>query len=123
MLAPDGVLVVRLPSSFDLLSSRLAGLVLPPLGRAMKLPDKPYHLHEFTHRSATVFFKRFFDEVEVDSSLIPPWKLNLKSGTTAYKIKAILHWANFPVTFFTGRYGDRLVIRAKMPCSSLLFEV
>ena len=123
MLALGGVLVVRLPSTFDLLSSRLAGLVLPPLGRAMKLPDKPYHLHEFTHRSATKFFGRFFDEVEVDSSLIPPWKLNLKSGSTAYRIKAILHWVNFPVTSFAGRCGDRLVIRARTPCSPHVFEV
>lgn len=115
MLAPEGVFVARLPSSFDLLSSRLAIRVLPLLGRTMRLPDKPYHLHEYTRRSALHFFRRFFDEVEVDSSLIPPWKLNLKSGSAAYRLKGILHWANLPVTYLTGRCGDRLVVRARTP--------
>lgn len=123
MLAPEGVLVARLPSSFDLLSSRLAIRVLPALGRTVRLPDKPYHLHEFTRRSALHFFRRFFDEVEVDSSLIPPWKLNLKSGTAAYRIKGILHWVNLPVTYVSKRCGDRLVVRAKAPCSRRVVDI
>jgi SAM-dependent methyltransferase len=123
MLAPGGVFVARLPSSFDLLSSRLAIRVLPALGRTMRLPDKPYHLHEFTRRSALDFFRRYFDDVEVDSSLIPPWKLNRKSGSAAYRIKGILHWANLPVTFLAGRCGDRLVVRAKAPCSKRATDI
>ncbi|MBK9303498.1 MAG: class I SAM-dependent methyltransferase [bacterium] len=123
MLAPGGVLVVRLPASFDLLSSRLANRLLPVLGRTMKLPDKPYHLHEFTRRSATTFFRRFFDEVDVESHLIPPWKLNRKSGTAAYRVKGILHWANLPVTLLSHRCGDRLTIRAQAPCSAAAVDI
>ena len=64
----------------------------------MTLPDNPYHLHEFTHGTATAYFGRYFDEVEVRSSIIPPWKLNRKTGSTAYRLKAALQWINYPIT-------------------------
>jgi 2-polyprenyl-3-methyl-5-hydroxy-6-metoxy-1,4-benzoquinol methylase len=113
LLRPGGVFVVRLPSSFSLLSTRLAAGLLPHFGGSLRLPDKPYHLHEFGADTARRLLGRGFAEVEVVESIIHPRDLNVKGGSAAYRLKHLLHWCNLPVTRLTGRFGDRLTLWAR----------
>lgn len=115
LLHPDGALVVRIPTTFDLWSSRLATLMLRASGRTFDLPDAPYHLHEFTRGTATRLFARCFDDVRLLPGIVPVGDLNVKGGRLVYRIKQAVHVVNVPWTRLTGRHGDRLTIVARRP--------
>lgn len=112
LLAPGGLCVMRVPGTFNLLSTRLAVPVLGILARRKRLPDNPYHLYEFTTATARRLFGRHFDRVEVKNEAIAPWRLNLKSGSAEYLAKYLLQWINWPLTRLTNRFGDRMTISA-----------
>ena len=44
MLAPDGLCIFRIPSTMNLLSTKIAIPLLRLCGREKRLPDNPYHL-------------------------------------------------------------------------------
>ena len=115
ILAPDGVAVVRIPTTFDLLSSRIATVALNLSGRVLTLPDAPYHLHEFTRRTAQRLFEDRFGDVRLMSGIVPVGSLNTKGGRALYRIKQAVHILNVPLTGWTGRFGDRLTVIARKP--------
>ena len=112
LLRPGGLCVMRLPGTFNLLATRLAVPLLLALGRQKQLPDKPYHLYEFTTTTARRLFARHFDRVEVRNEAIAPWRLNRKTGSADYLAKYLLQWLNWPLTGLTNRFGDRMTILA-----------
>lgn len=115
LVADDGVVVMRVPATFELLSTRVASRVLPLLGRSLRLPDAPYHLHEFTARTVRALCGRHFDAVEVDVDIVPPTDLNLKGLRPQYLAKLALHLPNYPLTKLFGVCGDRLTVAAWRP--------
>lgn len=112
MLSPGGLFYVRMPSTLDLLSTRLALPLLRLAGASRRLPDPPYHLFEYVPATARRLFAARFARVEVRSELTPPARLNRKDRSPAYLAKALLQYVNAPVTRWTGRYGDRLTVCA-----------
>jgi SAM-dependent methyltransferase len=108
IMARDGLLVVRVPATMNLLATRLAEPALQLARRDQELPDPPYHLYEFTGPTLRMMLESVFERVEVVEEIVPPWQSNLKSGGGGYLLKAALHWVNYPLTRLTGRYGDRL---------------
>ena len=110
MLAPGGMFFIRLPATFNLLSTRLAVPLLRLTGRQMRLPDKPYHIYEYTGTTIRRLFAAHFARVEVRQDITPPGRLNLKGRSPAYLAKYALQFVNVPVTRLTGRCGDRLTV-------------
>jgi hypothetical protein len=108
MLAPGGLFAVRVPSTFDLLSTRLAAAALALGGSRRRLPDKPYHLYEYTRTTLRRMLETRFPRVEIVSRATPPSRLNLKGGGVAYRAKWALQLLNCPLTGLTGRFGDRI---------------
>ncbi len=115
LVADDGVVVVRIPATFELISTRVAGACLSLLGKSMRLPDAPYHLHEFKAGPIRELFARHFDDVEIINDIVSPTELNLKGLRPGYVGKLALHLLNYPVTKLFGVFGDRFTIIAKRP--------
>jgi len=115
LVADDGVIVVRVPATFELISTRIAGLGLSMLGKSMRLPDAPYHLHEFKAGTLSKLFARHFESVKIVNDIVSPMALNLKGLRPQYLAKLAFHLLNYPVTKLLGVCGDRFTITAKRP--------
>jgi len=113
LLAPGGTLILRVPATLNLLSTRVALTAYRLLGRSVRLPDGPYHVHEFTPRTLARTVGRRFTDVRVEQDIVPLRDLNLKGGSAAYRAKWLLHAVNVPLTRLTGRLGDRLLLTAR----------
>lgn len=118
LLAPGGLVVVKVPSTFNLLATRLAVPLLRMSGRQKRLPDDPYHLFEFTAATLRGLLRRRFDRVEVIEYATPPQQINRKTGSPDYWLKAALQVVNYPLTRITGRWGDRLTAFARRPAAA-----
>lgn len=112
MLRPGGMYAMRLPGTFNLVSTRLALPLLRLARHQIRLPDKPYHLYEYTTDSLRKMLGSRFARVEIVNEAIPPARLNLKDRSIAYLGKYMLQWINWPLTRLTGRYGDRMTVFA-----------
>ena len=115
LVADDGIVVIRVPATFELLSTRIAARLLPLLGQSLRLPDAPYHLHEFTARTVRALCRRHFDAVDVDVDIVSPTDLNLKGLRPQYLAKLVFHLPNYPLTKLFGVCGDRLTVAARRP--------
>jgi SAM-dependent methyltransferase len=113
LLAPGGICVMVLPGTYNLLATRLATRLFTLLGRNKQLPDKPYHLYEYTTATARRMFERSFDEVEIICEASKPGGLNLKNRSADYLAKYLLQIINYPLTRVTGRFGDRMTVIAR----------
>ena len=112
LLAPGGLFALNVPATFELLSTRLALPLLRAARRDRRLPDKPYHLYEYTAATIRRMLARRFPRVEVVNTASPPSRLNLKDRSPGYLAKYALQFVNRPLTAATGRFGDRLSVYA-----------
>ncbi|MHB8080391.1 MAG: class I SAM-dependent methyltransferase [Candidatus Krumholzibacteriia bacterium] len=110
LLSPGGLFFIRVPSTLNLLSTRLASPLLRATRRSRLLPDPPYHLYEYTPATIGRLFARHFARVEIRQEALAPRRLNLKGGSPAYRAKRALQVVNAPLTRLTGRFGDRLTV-------------
>ncbi len=115
LVADDGAVVVRVPATFELISTRLASAGLSMLGKSMRLPDAPYHLHEYRSGILKALFSKRFASVEVRNDIVPPTRLNLKGLRPQYLLKLVLHVFNYPITKMFGVWGDRFTVVARQP--------
>ena len=113
LLVPGGICVMRVPGTFNLLSTRLGEFLLRLGGRDRRLPDAPYHLYEYTDKTLRRIFADHFDEVEIICEATPATALNLKDRSPAYLAKWLLQLVNAPLTRLTGRFGDRMTVFAR----------
>lgn len=113
MLRPNGIVVIKIPGTFNLLSSKIASMIFSLTNTSKKLPDKPYHLYEFTTKTISNIFLKKFQEVTVINTIKKPSELNKKTGGIDYAIKYFLQFINYPLTKITNRFGDRMTVIAK----------
>lgn len=113
MLKPGGIAYLVVPSSFNLFSGTAATELLKLIGRQQRMADNPYHLYEFTTRTAKKIMQLHFADVQVMNNIKRPSELNLKNKSIAYRIKYFLHLINYPFTKLTGTHGDRVTIIAR----------
>lgn len=112
MLSPGGLFALHVPGTFELLSTRLALPLLRLARRDRCLPDRPYHLYEYTTTTIRRLLGRRFDRIEVLNTATPPARLNVKNRSFPYLAKRALQYVNRPLTAATGRFGDRISVYA-----------
>ncbi len=110
MLRPNGIVVIKIPGTFNLLSSKIASFLFLMMNKSKKLPDKPYHLYEFTTKTIRSIFTKKFQEVQVINTIKKPSELNKKTGGLGYAVKYIIQFFNYPLTRITNRFGDRMTV-------------
>jgi predicted SAM-dependent methyltransferase len=113
MLADGGIAVVIVPSTFNLFSTYFAILFYRITGKRKKFYDNPYHLFEYTPKTITSIFNKYFDDVQVVNRIKKPAELNMKGGGIEYTIKKMIHYINYPFTKLFNRNGDRLLVVAR----------
>ena len=113
LLAPGGLVVIRVPGTFNLFATRLAVPLLKLTGREKQLPDNPYHLYEYTGTIIRRMLEQRFERVEVIQHATPPQRLSRKTGSLDYWIKIMLQAVNYPLTSVTNRFGDRMTVYAR----------
>ncbi len=114
LLTPGGAVVIRVPATLNLLSTRLATPWLNLIGASRCLPDGPYHLHEFEPATLQRLASRYFKSVTIEQSIVPASRLNIKGGSLAYRLKRTAHRLNEPLTRRFGVCGDRLVMVGRL---------
>ncbi|MBK6729482.1 MAG: class I SAM-dependent methyltransferase [Bacteroidetes bacterium] len=110
MLKPGGIAYLVIPSTFNLFSSSIANTFLKLSGKQQKMADNPYHLFEYTSKTASKMLKTKFKKIKIINNIKKPSEVNLKSGNLLYKIKYVIHLFNYPYTKITGRRGDRVTL-------------
>lgn len=120
ILKPDGIVVLIIPSTFNLFSTKLASLLYSISGKRKKMFDKPYHLYEYTTSTIRKIMEKHFEDVQIINKIKKPSELNMKSGSIEYKLKYLIHLINYPFTRIFNRNGDRILIiaRKQAPASS-----
>lgn len=113
MLAPGGIAVIAVPSTFNLFSTYFAILFYKMTGKRKKFYDNPYHLFEYTPTTIKQIFNKYFDDVQVVNRIKKPAELNMKGGGVEYAIKKGIHYINYPFTKLFNRNGDRLLVVAR----------
>ena len=115
ILSEDGIVVIRIPSTFNLLSTKIAMAAFKMLRVNKRLPDNPYHLYEYTTETIKRMFSKyfFFAQITVCNDIKKPWELNIKSRTADYLLKYVLQYFNYVITKLFYEFGDRLTVVAR----------
>jgi len=112
ILTKDGIVFMKIPSTFNLFSTKIAFILYKLLNINKRLIDKPYHLYEYTTQTVVKMFSKYFSHVKVYNDIKKPWQLNIKKKTVDYMLKYILQYINYPITKFFNQYGDRMTVVA-----------
>ncbi len=111
--APEGMLVLLVPSQTNTIFSRAGFFAYNLLGKKAVVNLPPYHLFEYRPDSMEELLRRCgFASVRKIGSLIPPSNVTLR-GSTAQRIgKKIFQYPNYILTKLFGVFGDRLDVFA-----------
>ena len=104
---------MKIPSTFNLFSTKIAMNVFKILNINKRLLDNPYHLYEYTTRTVFKMFTKYFSQVKIYNDIKKPWQLNIKRKSVDYLLKYLLQYINYPVTKLFNEFGDRLTVVAK----------
>jgi SAM-dependent methyltransferase len=114
ILAPEGLLVLALPSQTNTLFSRIGFFVYTLLGRSARVALPPYHLFEYRPRSLRFLLHRCgFQITKLDQDIIPPGQINLRGPAIQRLGKKLLHYPNALITRTFRLFGDRLTVFAE----------
>lgn len=109
LLKPGGKLMVHVPSTLNLLSSRIAFLIYRILGTQKTMTIPPYHLTEFFPRSLRRLYKASgFSEVQIIQQTKHPKTITLRHSRVENFLKVFSQYPNYFLTRHFGIYGDRL---------------
>lgn len=109
LLKPEGSLIVHVPSTLNLISSRIAFLIYRMIGsqKTMKIP--PYHLTEFFPRSLKrLYLAAGFAEIRIIQETKHPSTITLRHSRLENLSKLMSQYPNYYLTRFFGIFGDRL---------------
>jgi SAM-dependent methyltransferase len=113
-LAEGGSLVVAVPSTMNLLSSKLGIAAYRLLGRYKTLNIPPYHLFEYTPRTARgLLAAAGFHVVHLRQSAVSLGRMGLRGTAFENVAKAVLQLAAIATSRLLNRGGDRLLLVAR----------
>jgi 2-polyprenyl-3-methyl-5-hydroxy-6-metoxy-1,4-benzoquinol methylase len=109
LLKPGGKLIVHVPSTLNLISSRLAFLIYRILGASKTMRIPPYHLTEFFPKSLEkMFIAAGFSKCTVIQETKHPKTITLRHSRLENLVKLASQYPNYYLTKVTGLFGDRL---------------
>ncbi len=109
LLKPGGKLVVHVPSTLNLISSRLAFMLYRIIGSQKTMTIPPYHLTEFFPATLRrMFLTAGFSTCSVIQETKHPKTIALRHSRLENMIKLIAQYPNYFLTRWLGIYGDRL---------------
>lgn len=109
ILKKGGYIIVEVPSTLNLISSRLALILCKVTGKNILMTLPPYHLTEFFPQSLKkALISTGFERIIIKQECKHPSTLTLRHNKFANIIKYSLQFPNFYITKFFGIYGDRI---------------
>lgn len=109
ILKKGGYVFADVPSSLNLISSRLAFVYYRLSGNKMTMTLPPYHLTEFFPASLRKAFKRAgFEKIIIKQQTKHPKTIPLRHSFIENAAKLILQYPNYFLTKYFGILGDRM---------------
>jgi 2-polyprenyl-3-methyl-5-hydroxy-6-metoxy-1,4-benzoquinol methylase len=116
LLKPGGVILIQLPGTLNLLSSKLAFAMFRILNTQKTMTIPPYHLTEFSNStSRRILEVAGFVNISVKNEIKPPTTIILRGSFIENAVKFTLQYVNYAFTKLFNIEGDRLIIEASKP--------
>jgi len=109
LLKPGGKLIVKVPSTLNLISSRLAFMVYRIIGSQKTMTIPPYHLFEFFPATLKrIFMDNGFARCKIIQETKHPRSITLRHSKLENLAKVMMQYPNYWLTNGFGVFGDRL---------------
>jgi 2-polyprenyl-3-methyl-5-hydroxy-6-metoxy-1,4-benzoquinol methylase len=113
LLKKGGVILIQLPGTLNLLSSKLALVLFNLLGKQKTMTIPPYHLTEFSSQSSKKMLNATgFTKVIIENEIKPPHTITLRGGIIENSVKLVFQYINYVLTKWFNIEGDRIHIVA-----------
>lgn len=113
ILKPGGVVIIHLPGTLNLISSKLAFMIYRLMGSQKTMTVPPYHLTEFSAKTIRHMGKiTGFNRVEIKQEVKHPSTIPLRGTFFENLVKKSLQYPNYYLTKWFGVDGDRIIVKA-----------
>ena len=113
ILKPGGKAIIHLPGTLNLISSKLAFLVYQLIGSQKTMYIPPYHLTEFSAKTARTMLQECgFSTILIKEEIKHPNTIPLRGNFLENSVKYSLQFVNYFLTKVFGLAGDRILIEA-----------
>ncbi|MES2779403.1 MAG: class I SAM-dependent methyltransferase [Bacteroidota bacterium] len=113
ILKPGGVVIIHLPGTLNLISSRLAFFLYKLIGTQKTMTIPPYHLTEFSAGTARKMCEMAgFSKIIIKQDVKHPNTIPLRGSFIENMVKKYLQYPNYYLTKWFGVDGDRISIEA-----------
>ncbi len=114
ILKKGGCVIAEVPSTLNLISSRIAFFIYRLTGKQKTMTIPPYHLTEFFPDTIKRVFKGTgYDEVIIKQMVKHPSTIPLRHSWAENVAKLVLQYPNYYINKFFGVLGDRLTVIAR----------
>jgi len=109
LLKKGGKLIVHVPGTLNLISSRMAFAYYKLTGSQKTMTIPPYHLTEFFPGTLKkMYLKTGFSDAEILQKTKHPKTIPLRHSKIENFVKLTVQYPNYYITKFFGIYGDRI---------------
>ncbi len=113
ILKPGGVVLIQVPGTLNLLSSKLGFILYRLLGKQKTMTIPPYHLTEFSGSSILEMCKvAGFSKIKIEHHIKHPRTIPLRGSLIENMAKKFLQYPNYYLTRWFGIHGDRIHVEA-----------
>lgn len=113
LLKKGGVILIQLPGTLNLLSSKIAFVLLKLMGKQKTMTIPPYHLTEFSAASSKrMLTVAGFNQIIVENEIKPPSTITLRGSFVENVVKLVFQYINYGLTKWFNVEGDRIHIVA-----------
>jgi 2-polyprenyl-3-methyl-5-hydroxy-6-metoxy-1,4-benzoquinol methylase len=113
ILKPNGVAIIHLPGTLNLISSKIAFMVYKLIGSQKTMTIPPYHLTEFSAKTIHKMCKQVgFSKIVIKQEVKHPSTIPLRGTFIENLIKKGMQYPNYYLTKWFGVDGDRIFIEA-----------
>lgn len=109
LLRKDGVLIAHVPSTLNLISSRLAFIYYRLTGKQMTMKIAPFHLTEFSPDTLRRIYKENgLRDIKIIQRTKHPRTISLRHSWLINTSKLLMQYPNYYLTKLFGIFGDRI---------------
>jgi 2-polyprenyl-3-methyl-5-hydroxy-6-metoxy-1,4-benzoquinol methylase len=113
ILKKNGVAVIHLPGTLNLISSKLAFFIYNIIGSQKTMTIPPYHLTEFNAKTIRAMLTKCgFTKINIKEEIKHPSTIALRGNALENLAKWSLQYVNYVLTKWFKVPGDRIIIEA-----------